>query len=450
MKKEFPGFYSPTKEEFKIIWDTCDFFFDTNILLNLYRYSEDTRETLIKILEGINDRIWITYQVGFEYHTRRVKVLKDLADAYEKIEKTLSKHLNQITEELVKQCKSGRHPYINCEGFIDEFSKFIGEYSNILKEKSREHPDLMIEDPIKDKLAKLFKGKVSTQLETEEIEKVIKDGAKRYEKKIPPGYGDIKKSIPDRYGDLIIWFEIIEHAKKRRKPIIFVTDDGKEDWWNHPYDKTIGPRPELVNEISIKANVNFYMYSADKFMKYAEEFLNSEVEETAINEAREIRLQEEKAQTQLEKISDRINAFSAIDEANYKANIASIYTTMKKAGESSNISSLYSAIKAMEERTNNSSVFNAMSEALRNTVNQNELAAMNETAKYARSSLISAALNEFDSRVRDAIFLTSRGTIAETLNEISESNTNYENDSGDSQDREINNKKPNVDEDNSD
>jgi len=36
----------------------------------------------------------------------------------------------------------------------------------------------------------------------------------------------------NKFGDLIIWKEMIEKAKAEKRPIIFVTDDGKSDWWH--------------------------------------------------------------------------------------------------------------------------------------------------------------------------------------------------------------------------
>lgn len=68
MKAVFSGYYSPTEEEFEQLWSECLFVFDTNTLLNLYRYSKESRELLFKVMETIVDRIWIPHQVALEYH----------------------------------------------------------------------------------------------------------------------------------------------------------------------------------------------------------------------------------------------------------------------------------------------------------------------------------------------------------------------------------------------
>ena len=40
----------PEKEE---LWENCFFVFDTNVLLNLYRYTSNTRDTLINAFEDL-------------------------------------------------------------------------------------------------------------------------------------------------------------------------------------------------------------------------------------------------------------------------------------------------------------------------------------------------------------------------------------------------------------
>ena len=52
MKSLFKGFYQLTEEEFKSLWENSLFIFDTNVLLNLYRYQSSTRDALLKVMEG--------------------------------------------------------------------------------------------------------------------------------------------------------------------------------------------------------------------------------------------------------------------------------------------------------------------------------------------------------------------------------------------------------------
>jgi predicted transcriptional regulator len=66
---------------------------------------------------------------------------------------------------------------------------------------------------------------------------------------------------------------MLDHAADEKKPIIFITDDRKFDWWLEHSGRTIGPRPELVHEMKARAGVPFHMYSSNRFIEYAQELL---------------------------------------------------------------------------------------------------------------------------------------------------------------------------------
>jgi len=79
MKKMFSGFYAPSDIEIKEAWldEKTLFVFDTNVLLNLYSYTDVTRKDFFKILEKISNNIWIPYHVGLEYQRNRVNIIND-------------------------------------------------------------------------------------------------------------------------------------------------------------------------------------------------------------------------------------------------------------------------------------------------------------------------------------------------------------------------------------
>lgn len=60
---------------------------------------------------------------------------------------------------------------------------------------------------------------------------------------------------------MILWFQIIEKAKKSQKNIIFVSDDVKKDWWIIKDGEKIMPLPALKKEILTEAKVDFHIYT---------------------------------------------------------------------------------------------------------------------------------------------------------------------------------------------
>ncbi len=291
MRKLFHSYYRPTKEEFAKMWQEAAFAFDTNVLLNIYRYTPETRERLFEILKRLQDRIWLPYQSALEYHERRLGVISTQLTAYEAIETQLDNSLKATDNELRKY---KRHAYADIGQITEIINDAVEKAKAILQEARSKHPDLLVEDNLLDTITDLFNGKVGEPYIQQNLEQVLQDAEQRVKQKIPPGYKDTNKDGPKQYGDVLIWFQLIDYAKAQKKPLIFVTDDGKEDWWLRHEGKTIGPRRELIQEMFDEAGVTFYMYSTDQFMAHAEKLLDikdQQGSQAAIEEVKEIRLE---------------------------------------------------------------------------------------------------------------------------------------------------------------
>ena len=76
MKTLFKEYFYPSDADIKDVWDNSLIVFDTCSLLNLYRYTEKTRESFIKILESYKERLWIPYQVAMEFLQEKKEVIK--------------------------------------------------------------------------------------------------------------------------------------------------------------------------------------------------------------------------------------------------------------------------------------------------------------------------------------------------------------------------------------
>ena len=76
-------------------------------------------------------------------------------------------------------------------------------------------------------------------------------------------------------------------ASTRKKPVIFVTEDEKKDWWWRIEDRIVGPRPELIEEMKEKASVSYYSYSLEPFMKHTKKYLKETIDQKALSEITE-------------------------------------------------------------------------------------------------------------------------------------------------------------------
>jgi hypothetical protein len=291
MRSTFPGYFTPTQEEFKELWHDSTFAFDTNVLLDLYRLPEEDRLVFFGALEKLAERIFLPYQVASEYLNKRLEVISVRAKSYQTIKEDSDK-LAKLFESVIQQHSLGKGKQII--GAAKEAAQKIASYVDAAV---KEEPNLLRSDDVRSKLDTLFEAKIGPRYAEPQLDKIYKDGAGRFERRVPPGYEDRKKPEPERYGDVVIWYQLIDHAKTSKKPLIFVTRDTKEDWWLEHNGDTIGPRPELVQEMMVSAGVRFYMYTTPRFLEFAQQFLDLNLEATkkAASEFEKIEKKDKKA-----------------------------------------------------------------------------------------------------------------------------------------------------------
>jgi hypothetical protein len=162
------------------------------------------------------------------------------------------------------------------------------------------------------RVTELFAGRVGAKPTEERLAAIRKEGEDRYAKKIPPGFEDAKKSGDgDKFGDLIIWKEMIEKAKAEKRPIIFVTDDGKSDWWHIHHGKKLGPHPYLIEEFLAATNQQFHIYELPQFLRYSVE-TGSTIQPEAVQKIAETMIADSQAASNQTAASERIVAIKAL------------------------------------------------------------------------------------------------------------------------------------------
>jgi hypothetical protein len=122
-------------------------------------------------------------------------------------------------------------------------------------------------------------------MKPEVLEAARKEGQRRVTDKIPPGYKDRDKS--DSTGDYIVWRQLMTEAANRKLPVIFVTDDTKEDWVRREHGLTLGARPELREEMNREAGVPLFMLTTETFLRHAKTYLGTEVSDETVDQARD-------------------------------------------------------------------------------------------------------------------------------------------------------------------
>jgi hypothetical protein len=304
VKAKFAGFYPLTKVELDRLWKEGWFVFDTNILLNLYRYGETSRNEWLAVIADIQDRLWTPHQVALEYQRNRRSTISRLHEQFTALIQIagFAKFRNAVTRQI-EEMRAIVDPAKFLASIEPLFSDFEKEVTDLKSQQLTPGED----DPIREKLDALLKH-VGDPYSQVELEKLYAEGERRYKLETPPGFKDSHKdqdafdhegrTYKKRYGDLIIWKQTLDWAKANGiKCVIFVTDEKKEDWWlkdEAASGQKLGPRPELAAEMKEAADVElFHLYGPPAFLTYARETLEATVSDATIEEVKEVAEEDE-------------------------------------------------------------------------------------------------------------------------------------------------------------
>jgi hypothetical protein len=274
MRKAFRHYFRPTEDALRELWNHAVFSFDASVLLNVYGYSHETREELINFLETNASRLRLPYQFGIEYSRNRCRTIIKQVKNY----RTVEEELTMVKTNYISPQRD--HPYLSNDA--------LNAYNFVLEElgENRSAMEKLIgSDDYCERLLKAFEGNVGARPSPETLDQLHAEAKERYAKQVPPGYLDLKKKdIPDAYGDFIAWRQLIQIAQDEKRGMILVTDDFKGDWWYTEGDRTLGPRPELLEEFSIQSGQEFCLYTSEFFLRSAKKFMATDIQEHVIEE----------------------------------------------------------------------------------------------------------------------------------------------------------------------
>ncbi len=231
MKNVFSEYYPISKEVINDVWDKGIFCYDANVLLNLYRYSNETRNKIFENIEYFIGKTIMPYQACYEYHKNRRGVEDSLLSSYDEIIKIIEQAANAL--ESGDLAKYRKHCALDIDrDIIKPIKSATTKIVNKIKDTKSNHSSFLNVSEIHEKISQLFDGKISDKFSEDELKRIYTEGKSRYDKKIPPGFADYdnkkNKGENSLYGDLIIWKHLIEISKSKNSDIIFVTDDRKK------------------------------------------------------------------------------------------------------------------------------------------------------------------------------------------------------------------------------
>jgi hypothetical protein len=243
---------------------------DANVLLNLYRYTDEARDDLIAVLHVLRNRLWLPHWVVREFWRNRESVLRNPRDTTQTIE-GLHRHRDGALEVLRRWINRAVVDVKTAEKLKAQLDDAFTQVVSRIDEEERR--DLISDtgaDPVVSALADLLRGKVGSPLAPDDQERAVREGLRRLEAEIPPGYRDKKKPGMDAAGDYILWRQLLDEVAKRKpQTVVLVTGDLKDDWWREEAGERRGPRNELVDEMIKETGARLLMMSPGTLLRNA-------------------------------------------------------------------------------------------------------------------------------------------------------------------------------------
>ncbi|MFG2289134.1 PIN-like domain-containing protein [Streptomyces sp. NPDC048595] len=285
----FEGQWRRPADDYKTAVRTYLVAVDTNVLLELYRFTPDARHELLRALQALGDRLWVPHQVVTEYYGRRFDAVKEHIDLYSRVPKSLRELREKALQEIhtfAKRCSLSPEDKARLvepvseafERVTDEISKLHGEFDLSVEE-------MVADDRILNSLAELLDGKTGEGFSSDESGQLLQEFKSRAQEKIPPGYKDAGKS-DNAHGDFFLWEQLIRESERRGVDVLLVTNDAKEDWVKRQAGLIVGARPELIAEMRKRSGKDLLISQLAPFLQVVKEELGAAVSPSTVEQAR--------------------------------------------------------------------------------------------------------------------------------------------------------------------
>jgi len=248
---------------------TCHIYVDASVLTLGYDISAGAREEMLAALEQFGDRMHIPLWAAQETWNNGRTSLPDhpLKAGHSALDKAMRQFLKTALSQLDEEFTS-KNGIVKKADFEQEYRDLADRMSRLTSNVGEDRKP----ERISEKLTPFINRFVLRSDLTPILDRVSKEGPFRHAHGIPPGHADIRKGKAEaangpvretnQFGDLIIWFEMLEHARfVEATEVLFLTKDFKKgDWvyWPRKVKDDVGrsvgnktltlPMPLLVSE----------------------------------------------------------------------------------------------------------------------------------------------------------------------------------------------------------
>ena len=276
---------------------------DTNVLLAPYKLSAAVRDAALRAIESSTECLWLPHQVGVEFYRNhashrdmRSKAYQDATRQTAQFERLATKDLGTGTTHADLRKNVARV----VRDAVGDINAAIEELR--VADTAITAPDA---DDVLERIEVTFDGKVATAPDPATIRgRTAEFTTWRAPSRIPPGFEDRSKAGTGRAaGDFLIWAEILEHAAANNHDVLFVTEDGKDDWWEI-VDGGRRPHRALVLEFQRATGRRYHQVGMETFVRLATRAAGDEADQSTLNEIVAVGKEAQEQESQVERALD--------------------------------------------------------------------------------------------------------------------------------------------------
>jgi hypothetical protein len=277
----FEGYFVPQDSDYREALLQGLVALDTNVLLNLYRYTSIARQDLFSAMEQFGNRLWVPHQVMWEFWRGREAVLRNprgTADTIQELESHKEKTGSVLRTWLNRAAMDDQTVQRLVHQVNESYESLERAIRELAEDEVHDYARDTATDPVLRSLDHILAGKIGTCFSEAEENDAQREGERRIEEKLPPGYKDRKKGDDNATGDYRVWHQLLKEARSRQVgSVVLVTGDVKDDWWRKEGGEFRGPRVELVNEILQYSGAKLFFLRPTQLLKYSRDLFNINV-----------------------------------------------------------------------------------------------------------------------------------------------------------------------------
>lgn len=292
LRNGFGAYETVRKDDYSRLLKAGLVIFDTNALLNLYRYTPQARTDFLAAMKEIQSQIWIPHQVVVELWRNRESAITDFDEAtkqataaFWKAYETQVQALNTWGNRVSISAAHRETLEAALKGAVERVAKEMQDLRDVDQGVAVDTES----DPVLVELEPLLLGRIGSPLSPDAHKAAILEGNRRIVDQVPPGYEDAKKPEDRRIGDYLLWEQILVQVERDGVDVLLVTGDAKPDWWRLDDKKRPkGPRVELYEEMRQRSGRKLRMLAPRAFLDHMKDIFDLPVQPESLIDVQQV------------------------------------------------------------------------------------------------------------------------------------------------------------------